>query len=149
MTYTASTIHDEFRYYCYQSNFTGFIDFLNEHYDDVKSLTLDEIKSLLPIKHKGFNGTYFFPDHMIRHCQPTPYFPFSLEAKIYDWYGDRSTTDVVTANGNTEREIYERLLVYYMFRLQGYTYYHEAEREYSFILRRIRFFQNKQSHHNE
>ncbi|MCA4468126.1 hypothetical protein [Bacteroides xylanisolvens] len=116
MMYDKQTVFNEFRR---SYDFTGttddaLIEILNSHYDKVKRMPIDVIKSLLPTpEHTGPGGTYF-QDWMIKKCAPTKHFPFTIEASIFDWYGDRTTTDVVHSVGNTEEEIYQRLLIDYL-----------------------------------
>lgn len=116
MKYDKQTVFNEFRH-SYDFNGTSdndLIDLLNQHYDKVKCMPTDVIKSLLPTpEHNGPGGTYF-QEWMIKKREPTKHYPFTIEASLYDWYGDRTTTDVAHAVGNTEEEIYQRLLIDYL-----------------------------------
>lgn len=116
MKYNEQTIYDDFRHYY---NFNGkqdtdFIDLLNKYYDKIKTMSINDIKALLPSpENTGPSGTYF-KEWMIKECNPTKEYNFTINASIFDWYGDRTTTDVVTVAGNNLDEIYQRLLIGYL-----------------------------------
>lgn len=116
LKYNSNTIKNEFRHHS-EYDF-DFVLLLNKYYDDVKKLTVGEVKRLLPTRqHPGFGGTYY-EDWMFKESEPTKHYPFRLEASIYDWCGDRSTVDVCTACGNTPEEVFARLFMEYLYYLQ-------------------------------
>lgn len=118
-----------------------FVVFVNLYYDDVKALTMEQVKSLLPITHDGYAGTYL-QDWMITHEDANHKYPYGykMQGKIYDWHGDRTTTDIVTAFADNEEQLYQRLLLQYMWYLFCNKEY--AGRDWYFILQRIRFFKS-------
>lgn len=130
--YDENTIYSEFRH---NYNFNGsqdgcFIMLLDTYYDSVKTMPIEKIKSLLPTsEHNGPGGTYF-EEYMIKKSIPSKHYPFKLTASIYDWFGDKSTSDVIKAVGNNEEEIYQRLLIGYLdylIRSQIYAIKHDIE----------------------
>lgn len=135
MKYDDKTLHDEFRHYSPKHGLKEgirelFLDILNEYYDIVKTMPTDVIKSLFPTpKHTGPVGTYF-EEWMIKQRNPTEHYPFTIEAVIMDWYGDRSTTAVVNAVGNSIDEVLQRLLLAYILYLED-TIEYLSKDEYS------------------
>lgn len=122
MKYNDKTVFDEFRHAYRYKNFdkldnSDLVELLNRYYDNVKMMSIADIMPLLPMKSDGPNGTYFQPEWMIQKCEPNEHYPFTMKANIYDWHGDRSTTDVVNAVANDEQSLYQRLLILYLFYL--------------------------------
>lgn len=132
MEYTEKTVYDEFRHvYAFNNHKLNneFAAFLNKYYDKVKALSLEEVKSLLPIDFVGDGGTYLEPDWMIQNVNPTKAYPFTLVGKIWDWKGDKSTTDVITSCANNEEDLYRRLLVQYIdYLITPYSNYPVSEK---------------------
>lgn len=113
MQYTKETIEKEFPcYLCHDLN--AFCIVLNDYYDKVKALPIETVKSLLPIDKIGPVGTYFKEDWMVRFVESRQ----EYMAEIYDWCGDRSTTNVVHAQAKDKDMLYRRLLVAYIFYLK-------------------------------
>lgn len=136
--YTNKIVFNEFRHrYNFDNNNYEFIDFLNKYYDLVKNTNIDIIKSLLPINFHGYCGSYL-EDWMISEIKPNKNYPFSIIGKIYNWYGDRSTCDIVTSVANTYDELYQRLLVQYMYYLDGYLEFQEALDEFNKIVNKLK-----------
>lgn len=116
MKYTNQTVFDEFRHnYNHSGDNAELVALLNRYYDGVKQMSIDDIVPLLPIEKDGPIGTYFQPHWMIQKCEPNEYYPFTMSARIFDWHGDRSTTDVVKAVANDEQTLYQRLLILYLY----------------------------------
>lgn len=137
MSYTIQTIFNEFRHcYCYGDDNLEMLTFLNKYYDLVKKAPADIIKSMLPIKFHGFGGTYL-EDWMIKDIIPTENYPFLIKGQIYSWYGDRSTSDIITSVANTSEELYQRMLIQYMMYLSGYSEYQEAKKELDGIIDKL------------
>lgn len=134
--YTDKTVFNEFRYE-YFNNSSKFIDILNKYYDLIKNTNIDIIKSLLPINFHGYCGSYL-EDWMINEIKPNPNYPFSIRGKIYNWYGDRSTCDIVTSVANTYDELYQRLLIQYIYYLHGYIEIPEALDEFNKIVNKLK-----------
>lgn len=134
--YTDKTVFNEFRHE-YFNNSSKFIDILNKYYDLIKSTNIDIIKSLLPINFHGYCGSYL-EDWMINEIKPNPNYPFSIRGKIYNWYGDRSTCDIVTSVANTYDELYQRLLIQYIYYLHGYIEIPEALDEFNKIVNKLK-----------
>lgn len=132
MEYTEKTVYDEFRHvYAFNNHKLNneFAAFLNKYYDKVKALSLEDVKSLLPIDFVGDGGTYLEPDRMIQNVNPTKAYPFTLVGKIWDWKGDKSTTDVITSCANNEEDLYRRLLVQYIdYLITPYSNYPVSEK---------------------
>lgn len=126
MKYNKDVLLKEFRHYSSECGAKDdacelLVDIINKYYDIVKIMPTEVIKSLLPTpKHTGPHGTYF-EDWMIRQCNSTRHYPFTIEACIMDWYGDRTTTDVVKAVGNSIDEVLQRLLITYIYYLEYYS----------------------------
>lgn len=143
MTYTAETVFKEFRHVACSRNKEGvekFVRLLNECYDKVKALPIDTVKTLLPIGHVGYGGTYH-KDWMIHECKCTKHYPFLYEGKIYDWYGDKTTTDIITSVANSKDDLYRRMLVQYIDYLCGYYEYSKAQQELVHIVRVVNEYQ--------
>ena len=137
MSYTIQTILSEFRHsFCCDDDNIELINFLNKYYDLVKNTPTDVIKSLLPIEFHGFCGTYL-EDWMIKDIVPTERYPFSIRGQIYSWYGDRTTSDIVTSVANTYEELYQRMLIQYMYYLSDYPGYQEAKDELCKIIDKL------------
>lgn len=134
--YTDKTVFNEFRHE-YFNNSSKFIDILNKYYDLIKNTNIDIIKSLLPINFHGYCGSYL-EDWMINEIKPNPNYPFSIRGKIYNWYGDRSTCDIVTSVANTYDELYQRLLIQYIYYLHGYIEIPEALDEFNKIVNKLK-----------
>lgn len=153
MNYTVQTIFNEFRH-CYFDGkcHSKTVEFLTKYYDLVKSLPTPIIRSMLPIDFHGFGGSYL-EDWMIQDIAPTENYPFSIRGQIYDWYGDRTTSDIFTSVANTPDELYQRMLIQYMLYLSSYLEVKEAKNElhrindkltkYSVICERIDFYSEK------
>lgn len=138
--YTIETVFNEFRhYYNFDSDNSKFIDFLNKYYDLVKSNNIDTIKSLLPINFHGFCGSYL-EDWMIKKRNPNSNYPFSIRGEIYSWYGDRTTCEIVTSAANNYDELYQRLLVQYMYYLNN-DEYEEAINELNKIISKLKEYE--------
>lgn len=136
--YMIYTVFSEFRHEYSDNNFCSkFIDILNKYYDLIKNTNIDIIKSLLPINFHGYCGSYL-EDWMISEIKPNKNYPFSIIGKIYNWYGDKSTCDIVTSVANTYDELYQRLLVQYMYYLHGYIEIPEALDEFNKIVNKLK-----------
>lgn len=133
--YNDKTVFDEFRHgYSYKKGGNDeFVSFLNSFYDKVKALPIEKVKDLLPINHHGYNGSYHEP-WMIRYASSNKNYPFTINGQIYDWYGDRTTCDIITAAANTMEDVYRRMLIQYMYHLKCYIEYTEAEKEFNHIV---------------
>jgi hypothetical protein len=135
MNYTNQTIFNEFRHY-YGNENVELINFLNRYYNLVKKIPIDTIKGMLPINFHGFCGTYL-ESWMVKDIVPTECYPFSLMGQIYSWYGDRTTSDIVTSVANTSEELYQRMLIQYMWYLSGNKEYQEAKDELCKIIDKL------------
>lgn len=126
MKYSKKTIFDEFRHWWNYGNIDSQISLLNRYYDKVKGLSIEKVKSLLPIDHHGFCESYHEP-WMVHDRIPTNDYPFALSGEVWNWYGDRTTCSILTAVANDEDTLYRRMLVMYISYLDGYRKYDEKE----------------------
>lgn len=135
--YNKDTVFNEFRHlYSHDGSNNDFIEFLNTTYDRVKSASIESIMKSLPIEYHGFGGTYH-EDWMVHEVEPTKHYPFRYRGYIYDWYGDRSTTEIVTAVANNKDDLYRRMLVQYMWYLSSDLKYPEVQSQMDQIIRNI------------
>lgn len=135
--YTEQTVYNEFRHtYNFNGNNQEFVLFLNTYYDKVKNTPIETIKKLLPISHHGYSGTYL-EQWMIKETLPTKDYPFTMVGKIYSWYGDRTTSDILTSVANVIEELYYRMMVQYLYYLYSYKEYDEANKEFNYIINNL------------
>ncbi len=131
MEYTKETAKKEFQFYStfHKDNeiVNDFVELLNLYYDYIKIAPMRVVKSLPPIDYIGHNGTYL-KEWMIESVEPSKYLPFTLMGRIYDWYGDRTTTYIVTVYANEKDELYRKLLMKYLMYLHSYEVYPEAKK---------------------
>lgn len=127
----------EFRYVY---GMDDFIPFAKDFVPLIWSLPLEEVKKVLPMEKDGFAGTYL-REWMIKEIKPTKHHPFTWKGSIYDWHGTYATTDVVTAVANNEEDLYKKLLLQYLWYLEGYMQRKsaEAERQFWDIWKRLLF----------
>ena len=99
-------------------------ELIEEVYPKIKNLTKEQIVKMLPTpEHTGPNGTYFQP-WMVTRITPNRYYKnlwnheVILRGTIWDWYGDRTTTDVVEAMSWDEESMYQKLLLGYLSHLR-------------------------------
>lgn len=110
-----------------------FARMLDLYYDEVLATDIDVIKRLLPIEHHGFNGSYL-EDWMIKDVDPALWHGYTKRGFIYDWFGDKTTCDIIDVCGNSLDEIYRRLLMKYISHLDTYKSYPLAANELNFII---------------
>lgn len=132
MEYTRKTAKNEFQIYSpfYKNERVDkFVELLNLYYDCIKNAPMEVVKSLLPIDFIGYKGIYL-KEWMIEDVKPSKYLPFTLMGRIFDWYGDRTTTDIVTVYANEKDELYRKLLMKYLMYLHSYKAYQKAKDEF-------------------
>lgn len=117
LKYDGTTVYDDFRDCCFHRGNTlqapaMMIKILNAWYDKVKSLSEEQLKSIFPDdKHPSYNGVYF-ADWVVKYDKPTRFKPWPFTGYLYADYGDRR---ICTVHGKSEKEIYERLVISYLY----------------------------------
>lgn len=107
MMYTEEQIINEFkvvRYAHTEGWFDRLVKLVNSLYDRVKDMPLERLKALLPFSPNEHG------DYVGFNCQT----PHGWSACIRDWYGDRTSTEICKATGDTEDEVLRKLLILYI-----------------------------------
>jgi len=112
MEYTKEIAEKEFQFYSPSYNdekVNEFVELLNLYYDCIKNAPIEVVKSLLPIDFVGYNGTYL-RDWMIESVKPSKYLPYTMMGRIFDWFGDKTTTSIVAVYANEKDELYQKYI---------------------------------------
>lgn len=140
LKYDGTTVYDDFRDCCFHRGNTLqapklLVKLLNAYYDDVKSLSEEQLKSILPDdKHPSYRGVYF-ADWVVKYQMPTRFQPLPFTGYLFADYGDRT---MCTVHGKREKEIYERLVMSYLYYLKSdKTDKKEALAEYKKLVQQI------------